>query len=863
MADKQKYSVIGMNCAACVSRVEKAVAKIDGVTSCAVNLLTNSMQIEGSVNPTDVIMAVENAGYKAFVLGDEKNIGKKGEIKTDKNKQIKELIVRFFVSLLFLIVLMYFSMGHNMFNFPVGSLEKNPIALTLLQMILCFVVLLVNNRFYKNGTKALLHRAPTMETLITIGSGASFVWSVVVLFLMSNALVNKNMELVESYQHQLYFDSAAMIVTIVTFGKILESYSKGKTTSAIEALVNLTPKKATLLRDDQEIEVDVEDVRIGDIFVVRPGESVAVDGEIIYGQSAIDESALTGESVPVDKIVGDSVSQATINQSGYLRVRATRVGEDTTLSQIVKMVSDATATKAPIAKIADKVSGVFVPIVICISLIVFAGWMIASYPFIEALTHAIAVLVVSCACALGLATPVAIMVGSGVGAKNGILFKNATALENMGKVKIVAIDKTGTITNGMPEVVDIIAKEGVDKETLLQIAYSLEVKSEHPLAKAIVKIAQEKQIKECEIQDFEMVLGNGLRATLNNKQICAGSVKFISNHASIDQNMQDIANSVADEGKTPILISKDGEAIGIFVVGDTIKSDSAQAIKALKDEKIRVVMITGDNERTANAIAKEAGVDEVIAGVLPSEKAKAIENLKKQGVVAMVGDGINDAVALTSAHVGIAIGAGVDIAVDAADAVLVKNTLMDVYGAINLGRATLRNIKQNLFFAFCYNVILIPLAAGVFSPLGVNIAPMYGAAAMSVSSFCVVTNALRLNLTRIYGKKKKNKNHKHEDCCDEHKCCCCEENHDNTTCNIQTGREPKIKRATIYISDMMCEHCEKSVSGTILQFENIIDVTASHQQKYAKVEYRGEVDFEKIKDAIVESGYIVSGYEIE
>ncbi len=869
MAEKQKYIIGGMNCAACVARVEKAVLKIDGVKACAVNLLTNSMQIEGDVSVGDVVKAVENAGYSATYV-DEKNKTQQVDNKNKseknvggKNQQTKELLVRFFISLAFLIVLMYFSMGHNMLDFPIGKLESNPIALTLLQMFLCLVVLIVNKRFYKNGIKALLHRAPTMETLISIGSGASFLWSVVVLFLMSEAGVEGNYALMEQYQHQLYFDSAAMIFTIVTFGKILESYAKGKTTSAIEALVNLTPKKATLLRGDDEIEVDVDEVRVGDIFVVRPGESVAVDGEIVFGDSAIDESALTGESVPVDKSVGDNVSQATINQSGYLRVRATRVGEDTTLSQIIKTVRDATATKAPIAKVADKVSGVFVPIVLVVATIVFAGWMIADYPFINALTHAIAVLVVSCACALGLATPVAIMVGSGVGAKNGILYKNATALENIGKVKIVALDKTGTITNGTPEVTDVFVEDGINEENLLQIAYSLEIKSEHPLAKAIVKYAQERQIKGAEVQGFEVVIGEGLKASLNNDKFLAGSVKFISQYATINDELKSKSETVADEGKTPILIAKNNKTIGMIVVGDTIKKDSIEAIEALKKEKIRVVMLTGDNSRTANTIAKEAGIDEVVAGVLPNEKAQAIEELKKQGVVAMVGDGINDAVALTSADVGVAIGAGADIAIDAADVVLVKNTLMDVYGAIKLGRHVLKNIKQNLFFAFCYNVILIPIAAGVLSPIGVNMAPMYGAAAMSVSSFCVVTNALRLNFAKIYPKNTlrtpKNQQNQIDKNNTTHCCgaeCGCE--HQDERCC-----ENEIKSAIIYVDDMMCEHCEKSVKSTILQFENVLDASASHKDGVATLTYKGKIDLKKIKEAIIESGYIVSSYKEE
>ncbi len=851
MTNKQKYIIGGMNCAACVARVEKAVLKVDNVKSCAVNLLTNSMVVEGNFENEKIVKAVENAGY-TIVLQEDKNTTKTKNQTTskDKYKQVKYLLVRFLISLCFLIVLMYFSMGHNMLDFPIGQLKNNPIALSLLQMILCLVVLVVNNRFYKNGIKALFRKTPTMETLISIGSGASFIWSLVVIFLMTKESVNGNLAQVEVYQHQLYFDSAAMIVTIVTFGKILEGYSKGKTTSAIEALVNLAPKKATIIKDEKEIEVEVDDVRVGDIFVVRPGESIAVDGEIIYGESAVDESALTGESLPIDKKVGDFVSQATINQSGYLRVRATRVGDDTTLSQIVKMVSDATATKAPIAKIADKVSGVFVPIVMCVALIVFAGWMIADYPFIDALTHSIAVLVVSCACALGLATPVAIMVGSGVGAKNGILFKNATALENIGKVKIVALDKTGTITNGEMVVTEVFANSVEEKE-LLQMAYSLEIKSEHPLAKAIVKKAQEKNIQASEVDNFDVVVGNGVKAKLKEDYVFVGNEKFVTQFATLNDELKQKSTQIANTGKTPIFVGKNNDIVGMIVVADTIKEDSARAIEILRSMKIKTVMLTGDNQVTANAIAKEAGVDEVVAGVLPNEKATVIENLKKQGVVAMVGDGINDAVALTSADVGIAIGQGADVAIDAGDVVLVKNTLMDVVGGIKLGRHVLRNIKQNLFFAFFYNVILIPIAAGALSPVGVNLAPMYGAAAMSVSSFCVVTNALRLNFAKIYGKNTirapKTQNH----CCDDesqhthchNEGCCCEEGE---------------KEVMFLVTDMMCEHCEKSVKETIMQFENVKEAFASHVDGVVKIKFINQIDLQKIKDAIVKSGYIVA-----
>ncbi len=745
-----QYNVTGMNCAACSARVEKAVSKVEGVTSCSVSLLTNSMGVEGTANSGAIIKAVKAAGYGASLKGDDKAESKSAD-DTLADTVTPKLKKRLISSVVLLVVLMYFSMGHMMFGFPLPkSIENNHVAMGLIQLLLTTAIMVINQQFFISGFTSLWHRAPNMDTLVALGSAASYGWSVYALFAMTGAQVSGDVHAVMMYMDEFYFESAAMILTLITVGKMLEAKSKGKTTDALKSLMKLAPQTAVLVRDGKEVTVPVAQVKTDDVFVVRPGENIPVDGVVLEGSSAVNEAALTGESVPVDKAVGDSVSAATTNQSGFLKCRATRVGVDTTLSQIIKMVSDAAATKAPIAKIADKVSGVFVPIVILISILTIIIWMLIGREFAYALARGISVLVISCPCALGLATPVAVMVGNGVGARSGILFKTAAALENCGKVKVVALDKTGTITEGEPKVTDVIPFGGNAESDLIRLAVSLEKKSEHPLAKAIMQKGEQDGVLAESAEDFEIMPGNGLTAKIGGKTVIGGSEKFIDEKTKLPSELRIKCESLAEQGKTPLLFARDDEVVGIIAVADTIKSESGRAIAELKKMGIRVIMLTGDNKRTANAIGKQAGVDEVIAGVLPDGKEAVIRKLRRGGSVAMVGDGINDAPALTRADVGIAIGAGADVAVDAADVVLVKSRLTDVCGAIKLSRAALRNIHENLFWAFIYNIIGIPLAAGCFVGLGLTLNPMFGAAAMSLSSFCVVSNALRLNLFKPF-----------------------------------------------------------------------------------------------------------------
>ena len=745
-----QYNVTGMNCSACSARVEKAVSKVEGVTSCSVSLLTNSMGVEGTANSGAIIKAVKAAGYGASLKGDDKAESKSAD-DTLADTVTPKLKKRLISSVVLLVVLMYFSMGHMMFGFPLPkSIENNHVAMGLIQLLLTTAIMVINQQFFISGFTSLWHRAPNMDTLVALGSAASYGWSVYALFAMTGAQVSGDVHAVMMYMDEFYFESAAMILTLITVGKMLEAKSKGKTTDALKSLMKLAPQTAVLVRDGKEVTVPVAQVKTDDVFVVRPGENIPVDGVVLEGSSAVNEAALTGESVPVDKAVGDSVSAATTNQSGFLKCRATRVGVDTTLSQIIKMVSDAAATKAPIAKIADKVSGVFVPIVISISILTIIIWMLIGREFAYALARGISVLVISCPCALGLATPVAVMVGNGVGARSGILFKTAAALENCGKVKVVALDKTGTITEGEPKVIDVIPVGESTESDLIRIAVSLEKKSEHPLAKAIMQKGEQDGVSAESAEDFEIMPGNGLTAKIGGKTVIGGSEKFIDEKTKLPSELRIKCESLAEQGKTPLLFARDDEVVGIIAVADTIKSESGRAIAELKKMGIRVIMLTGDNKRTANAIGKQAGVDEVIAGVLPDGKETVIRKLRRGGSVAMVGDGINDAPALTRADVGIAIGAGADVAVDAADVVLVKSRLTDVCGAIKLSRAALRNIHENLFWAFIYNIIGIPLAAGCFVGLGLTLNPMFGAAAMSLSSFCVVSNALRLNLFKPF-----------------------------------------------------------------------------------------------------------------
>ena len=872
----EQYNVTGMSCAACSARVEKAVSKVPGVTSCSVSLLTNSMGVEGTASSDEIIRAVLDAGYGASLKGasgQQMSASVAEEALEDHETPV--LKRRLIASIGFLLVLMYFSMGHMMWGWPLPAwFDGNHVAMGLVQLLLAGIIMVINQKFFISGFKSLWHRAPNMDTLVALGSMASFVWSVYALFAMTRAQVDGDSAAVMNYMMEFYFESAAMILTLITVGKMLEARSKGKTTDALKGLMKLAPKTAVVVRDGQETTVPIEQVRKGEIFVVRPGENIPVDGVILEGNSAVNESALTGESIPVDKNPGDAVSAATVNQSGFIRCEATRVGEDTTLSQIIKMVSDAAATKAPIAKIADRVSGVFVPAVISIAIVTTIIWLLVGRPFGFALARGISVLVISCPCALGLATPVAIMVGNGMGAKNGILFKTAVSLEEAGKIQIVALDKTGTITKGEPQVTDLVTAEGISEKELLTYAYALEKKSEHPLAKAILARAEEQQITTQEVSDFQALPGNGLRAVLNNEVLTGGSMKFISNQVSITPELILEAEKLAGEGKTPLLFTKNGKLIGMIAVADVMKEDSPRAVKELQKMGIRVVMLTGDNERTAKAIGAQAGVDEVIAGVLPDGKESVIRSLKEKGKVAMVGDGINDAPALTRADIGIAIGAGTDVAIDAADVVLMKSQLSDVPAAIRLSRATLRNIHENLFWAFFYNVIGIPLAAGVWIPIfGWTLNPMFGAAAMSLSSFCVVTNALRLNLFKVHDASKdkkikqntaelhvtadtENKNMTNEDAD-----CCSTEIHDRKDQeNIKENKENNgMTTITVNVIGMMCGHCEAHVNKAIKEAFGVEDVVSSHEKGTTVIQAPQKLDEDKIREVIKEAGYEVTG----
>lgn len=848
----EQYQVTGMSCAACSARVEKAVSHVPGVTSCSVSLLTNSMGVEGSASPQDIIKAVEEAGYGASLKGadsQQSSASQAAEALADHETPI--LKKRLIASVGFLLVLMYFSMGHMMWGWPVPQwFEHNHVAMGLLQLLLAGIVMVINQKFFISGFKSLWHRSPNMDTLVALGSMASFVWSVYVLFAMTGAQVSGDMAAVENYMMDFYFESAAMILTLITVGKMLEARSKGKTTDALKSLMKLAPKTAVVIRSGQETTIPVEQVHKGDIFVVRPGENIPVDGVVLEGTSAVNESALTGESIPVDKAAGDMVSAATVNQSGFIRCEASRVGEDTTLSQIIKMVSDAAATKAPIAKIADRVSGIFVPAVITIAVITTIVWLLTGQTFGYALARGISVLVISCPCALGLATPVAIMVGNGMGAKNGILFKTAVSLEETGKVQIVALDKTGTITSGQPEVTDILPAEGFSEEQLLTLAFSLEQKSEHPLAKAVLKKAEERKLHAYEISDFQALPGNGLSGIMNSQTLMGGSMKFISSRVSVPDSLKQQAEHLAEQGKTPLLFASDNKLAGIIAVADVIKEDSPQAVKELQNMGIQVVMLTGDNEKTARAIGKQAGVDEVIAGVLPDGKESVIRSLKEQGKVAMVGDGINDAPALTRADIGIAIGAGTDIAIDAADIVLMKSRLSDVPAAIRLSRATLRNIHENLFWAFFYNVIGIPLAAGVWIPIfGWTLNPMFGAAAMSLSSFCVVTNALRLNLFKVHDASRDKKIKQAVSILPE-------KDYNESNKEKETTSMVKI---TVNVEGMMCPHCEAHVNEAIKAAFQAEDVVSSHEKKTTVFTSPEHVDEDKIREVIKNAGYEVTG----
>ncbi|MBR3842804.1 MAG: cadmium-translocating P-type ATPase [Christensenellaceae bacterium] len=833
----KQFNVTGMSCAACSTRVEKAVSKVPGVTSCSVSLLTNSMGVEGTAENSAIIAAVEEAGYGASPKGTEKTQKIQNDEEALADHETPALKRRLIASIGFLLVLMYFSMGHMMWGFPAPEfIAKNHVAQGLLQLILSAAIMVINQKFFISGFKSLWHKAPNMDTLVALGSAAAFLYSTAALFLMTDAQMKGDHASVMMYMHEFYFESAAMILALITVGKMLEARSKGKTTDALKGLMKLAPKTARIIRNGEETEVSVDEVKKGDIFVVRPGENIPVDGIVIEGHSAVNESALTGESIPVDKEEGSLVSAATINQSGYLRCEATRVGEDTTLSQIIQMVSDAAATKAPIAKVADKVSGVFVPVVISIAIVTIIGWIIAGETIGFAIARGISVLVISCPCALGLATPVAIMVGNGVGAKNGILFKTAVSLEEAGKIQIVALDKTGTITSGEPKVTDILPAENMSEEELLGLAYALEMKSEHPLARAIIKKAEESGLSAKEVSDFEALPGNGLTAKLENHTLLGGSYQFIGKTVTIGKDFEHAYEKLASEGKTPLFFAKDGHLIGIIAVADTMKADSPQAIREMQNMGIRVVMLTGDNERTAAAIGKEAGVDEVIAGVLPDGKESVIRRLKEQGKVAMVGDGINDAPALTQADIGIAIGAGTDVAIDAADIVLMKSGLLDVPAAIRLGRATLTNIHENLFWAFIYNTIGIPLAAGLFiGILGWQMNPMFGAAAMSLSSFCVVSNALRLNFKKIHDASHDHKLRK----------------------KLKPVKEQTTMTKTMKIEGMMCVHCEARVKKTLEALAGVKEAVVSHEKGTAIVTIEAEVANEVLKKAVEDQDYKV------
>lgn len=844
----EQYIVTGMSCAACSSRVEKAVSKVPGVTSCSVSLLTNSMGVEGTASEQEIIKAVADAGYGASKKGEgaakiQSSSASAGEDML-KDRTTPALKKRLIASLGFLIVLMYFSMGHMMWGWPVpGFMKDNHVMMGLLQMLLTIAVMVINQKFFISGFKGMIHRAPNMDTLVALGSGASFVYSTYALFAMTDAQMRGDMDAVMSYMHDFYFESAAMILALITVGKMLEARSKGKTTDALKGLMKLAPKTAVVIRGEKEVQVSIEQVQKGDCFVVKPGENIPVDGEVIEGNSAVNESALTGESIPVDKAVGDKVSAATVNQSGYLKCRATRVGEDTTLSQIIQMVSDATATKAPIAKIADRISGVFVPTVITIAVITIIVWLIAGQSIGFALSRGIAVLVISCPCALGLATPVAIMVGNGMGARNGIMFKTAVSLEETGKMQIVALDKTGTITSGEPKVTDIIPAAGVTEDTLLKYAYALENKSEHPLARAILEKAKEENAGIEEVTGFQALPGNGLTAILDGHTLYGGNHTFISSKVSVDGDIQKKAEKLAEAGKTPLFFGNEDRLLGVIAVADVIKEDSPQAIKELQNMGIHVVMLTGDNERTAKAIGQQAGVDEVIAGVLPEGKEQVIRKLKEKGKVAMVGDGINDAPALTRADMGIAIGAGTDVAIDAADVVLMKSRLSDVPAAIRMSRATLRNIHENLFWAFFYNIIGIPLAAGVWYPLfGWKLNPMFGAAAMSLSSFCVVSNALRLNLFKMYdaSKDKKLKAKKEKK---------------------RSKKEDKTMKKIMHIEGMMCGHCEAAVKKALEALPQVDEAVVSHEAGTAELTLNAEIADDVLKKTVEDKDYTVTSVE--
>ena len=836
----EQYTVTGMSCAACSARVEKAVSKVPGVTACSVSLLTNSMGVEGTASQADIIKAVVDAGYGASVKGEETaaaSASYQAEEEALADHETPVLKKRLLASLGFLMVLMYFSMGHMMWGWPVPAFfENNHVAMGLLQLLLAAIVMVINQKFFISGFRGLLHRTPNMDTLVALGSGASFVWSTYALFALSDAQLRGDMDGVMTYMHEFYFESAAMILTLITVGKMLEARSKGKTTDALKGLMKLAPKTAVVLRDGKETTVPIAQVRKGDVFVVRPGENIPVDGVVLEGSSAVNESALTGESIPVDKETGDLVSAATVNQSGFLRCEATRVGEDTTLSQIIKMVSDAAATKAPIAKIADRVSGVFVPAVITIAVLTTFGWLLLGETLGFALARGISVLVISCPCALGLATPVAIMVGNGMGAKNGILFKTAVSLEETGRVEIVALDKTGTITKGEPVVTDLLPAEGATEMELLSMAGSLEKKSEHPLAKAVLKKAEEEPATISEVSEFTALPGNGLSGRLNGEELLGGNLTFISSRVTVPETIKKEAQTLAGEGKTPLFFAKGGRLAGIIAVADTIKEDSPKAVKELQNMGIHVVMLTGDNERTAKAVGAQAGVDEVIAGVLPDGKESVIRSLKSKGKVAMVGDGINDAPALTRADIGIAIGAGTDVAIDAADVVLMTRRLSDVPAAIRLSRATLRNIHENLFWAFFYNIIGIPLAMGVWIPLfGWQLNPMFGAAAMSLSSFCVVSNALRLNFFDMYRSDRDKK------------------------IKEKKKKETKTMEKTLKVEGMMCEHCEARVKKALEAVPGVESAVASHKDGTAVVTLSQDVPYETLKKAVEDQDYKVIG----
>ena len=826
-----QYNVTGMSCAACSARVEKAVSKVNGVTSCSVSLLTNSMGVEGSASPDDIIAAVKNAGYGASLKGASPE--KAASDDSLKDTQTPLIMKRLIVSVIFTLILMYFSMGHMMWGWPLPSFfDGNHVAMGLVQLLLTVIVMVINQKFFISGFKSLWHKAPNMDTLVALGSSAAFVYSTYALFAMTDAQVKGNADAVMGYMHEFYFESAAMILTLITVGKMLESRSKGKTTDALKSLMKLAPKTAAVIRNGEETVIPAEQVRKGDIFVVRPGESIPVDGIVVEGQSAVNESALTGESIPADKDVGDSVSAATINQSGFLKCEATRVGEDTSLSKIIRMVSDAAATKAPIAKAADKVSGIFVPVVIGIALITVLVWLLVGQTAGFALARGISVLVISCPCALGLATPVAVMVGSGQGAKNGILFKTAAALEETGRIEICALDKTGTVTGGEPKVTDIIPVS-VSEDELLKTAYSLETKSEHPLAKAIISYAADKNLSAEDAADFKALPGNGLSAVIGGSKVIGGNLNLAMQHAEISDDIKTQSEKLAEEGKTPLFFCKNGTLSGIIAVADVIKDDSAQAVRELKNMGIKVVMLTGDNERTAKAIGAQAGVDEVIAGVLPDGKASVISRLKAEGKTAMVGDGINDAPALTAADVGIAIGAGTDVAIDAADAVLMKSRLSDVPAAVRLSRAALRNIHENLFWAFIYNAIGIPLAAGVWIPLfHWQLNPMFGAAAMSLSSFCVVTNALRLNFFDIHNADKDKK--------------------------IKPKKKEKdTMTKTMKIEGMMCGHCEAAVKKALEAIPTVSEANVSHEAGTAVVTLSADTPDNVLRKAVEDKDYKV------